>query len=205
MGKKPSEKRSCVCFGVTEHFLTMGDKQSKATKLDKATVKKTKFTPAELKQLKKEFIALDTDGSGELDPTEFKELFKTRMKGTPPEQMDIMFKAFDTDGSGTISFKELATALSLLSKGDVRSKLEFLFTSYDTDGSGELDPNEIEMMIAQMKGIGAALGRDPSMLDAFVSGLLKKVDKDGNGQITMEEWINAGLSTPSVTTLLLGE
>jgi len=175
----------------------MGEQQSKAGG-------NARFSNAELKQLKKEFKALDKDKSGELDPQEFTALFANHMKGTTPEQMKNLFDFMDTDKSGTVSFKELSTALALLSTGSNEEKLEFLFGSFDTDGSGTLTGEEIVNLVNQMKGIGAAMGRDAAKMDSFIQGLLTKLDQDKDGEITKEEWIKAGMATPSVITLLIG-
>jgi len=127
------------------------------------------------------------------------------MKGTTPEQMKGLFDFMDTDKSGTVSFQELSTALGLLSSGSNEEKLEFLFGSFDADGSGTLTGEEITALTNQMKSIGASLGRDAAKMDSFVQGLLAKLDKDGDGEITKQEWITAGLATPSVITLLIGQ
>jgi len=190
---------SLVLFFIEFTFeSTMGEGQSK-------NGEGARFSKQELNQLKKEFKALDKDKSGELDLEEFRALFASHMKGTTPEQMKNLFDFMDTDKSKTVSFKELSTALALLSTGTNEEKLEFLFGTFDTDGSGSLTGNEITALVDQMKGIGASLGRDASKMDSFIKGLLSKLDKDGDGEITKEEWIKAGLATPSVITLLIGE
>jgi len=164
-----------------------------------------KYTKEELKALKAEFDALDADHSGALDRQEFQKLFETRMKGTTPEQMDNFFKFIDLDNNGTIEFEELRKSLELIESSDNRKKLEFLFMTFDTDRSGSIDGPEIQGIVNQMRGIGAALGRQEAALESFIQGLLKKLDADGNGNITKEEWIENGLNTPSVITLLLGQ
>lgn len=176
----------------------MGEQQSKSKS-------SASFSKAELNQLKKEFKALDTDKSGELDFEEFRHLFATHMKGTTPEQMRGLFDFMDTDKSNTVSFKELSTALALLSTGTTEEKLDFLFGSFDTDNSGALTGDEITTLVNQMKSIGASMGRDADKMDSFINGLLSKLDKDKDGEITREEWISAGLATPSVITLLIGQ
>jgi len=177
----------------------MGDQQSKGANAN------ARFSKKELTELKKEFKKLDKDHSGELDFDEFRELFKSRMKGTTPEQMRSLFDFMDTDHSGDVSFQELSTALALLSTGSNEEKLEFLFGSFDLDNSGALTGDEITALVNQMKSVGASMGRDAAKMDSFIAGLLSKLDKDGDGEITKEEWIKAGLATPSVIMLLLGE
>jgi len=164
-----------------------------------------KYSKEELKRLKAEFDALDADHSGALDKEEFKKLFETRMQGTTPEQMDNFFRFIDLDQNGTIEFGELQKSIELIESSDNEKKLDFLFQTFDTDRSGSIDGPEIQGIVNQMRGIGAAMGRQESSLENFIQGLLKKLDTDGNGSITKAEWIEIGLKTPSVVMLLLGQ
>lgn len=113
-----------------------------------------------------------------------------------------MFAAFDKDGSGKIDFKELATGLSLVSKGTTVEKLTILFTSYDRDGSGELDRAEVDAILAQMRAVAQGLGRDPTKTEDFAKAIIAKLDADGSGQISLDEWLTVGQKTPSLLTLL---
>lgn len=98
-----------------------------------------------------------------------------------------------------MSFAELATSLSVIGKGSADEKLAFTFDLYDTDHSGYLDNKEAEAVLNQMKRVAASMGRQA---DDFVEGLLKKLDKDGDGRITRKEWMEEGARTPSLLVLL---
>ncbi len=115
----------------------MGNQQKGMSKSEvTALSESTKFNKEEIEELQKEFSAMDKDKSGmflnffthsiagELDKTEFKTLFKSRVKGINDDQLDKLFSAFDSDASGKITFKELVVALSLMSKGTGEDKLK---------------------------------------------------------------------------------
>jgi len=178
----------------------MGAKLSKAEAGELA--KNTSFSKNEIEDLFKEFKEMDTDHSGELDPQEFKALFKTHLKGTSDAQMQKLFQSFDSDGSGTISFQELALALSVVGKGSIQEKLEFLFNIYDADSSGTLTSDEIRVIVKEMKNVAVTLGRNEANAASFIEALISKLDPDKDGVISKADWIEIGAKTPSLLTLL---
>eukprot|EP01091_Cochliopodium_minus_P004921 TRINITY_DN14827_c0_g1_i1.p1 TRINITY_DN14827_c0_g1~~TRINITY_DN14827_c0_g1_i1.p1 ORF type:complete len:184 (+),score=57.28 TRINITY_DN14827_c0_g1_i1:40-591(+) len=178
----------------------MGNKNNVLSKKEVENLSKgSNWTPKELEELHKDFILMDQDKSGELDPKEFKNLLKTRMSLTD-EGFQKLFQMMDTDGSGTVSFKELATALSMVGKGTAEDKLKYSFKLYDEDGNGTLDRNEIVNIIEQMKVIASSIGR-PGCGD-FIESLMQKLDTNGDGEISLDEWVTGGLNTPSLLVLL---
>lgn len=92
--------------------------------------------------------------------------------------------------------------MSLIARGDVTEKLTILFTTYDKDGSGELDKVEVETILTQMRAVAQGLGRDPAKAEDFSKAVLAKLDSDGNGSITLAEWLDVGQRTPSLLILL---
>ncbi|KAH3731363.1 calcium-binding protein [Pelomyxa schiedti] len=165
----------------------------------------TAFDAKELDDLHKVFVALDTDHSGELDRTEFQQLFKYRpiFKRATPESMNRLFDTFDTDHSGSVSFKELAVALSTLGKGTVESKLNYLFSVFDTDGSGTLERPEVVKILEHMLCVADALGRSGPKTRDFVEGVLRKLEAEGgSGNVTRERWVSVGARTPSLLLFL---
>lgn len=92
--------------------------------------------------------------------------------------------------------------MSLVSKGTTVEKLTILFNSYDKDASGELDKSEIEAVLGQMRAVARSLGRDETKAEDFSKAILAKLDQDGSGQISLQEWLTVGQSTPSLLTLL---
>lgn len=77
-----------------------------------------------------------------------------------------------------------------------------MFDVFDDDKSGHLDRKEVQKIIDQMKAVAVVLKRDPSQVDQFMSALISKIDKNGDGDISKEEWVQGGLRTPSLLVLL---
>lgn len=142
---------------------------------------------------------MDKDKSGELDMQEFQNLLKSKVALTN-EGLEKLFHVMDTDNSGTVSFKELASSLSVLGKGTVEEKLKIAFQLYDTDKSGTLEKGEVINIVEQMKTIAATIGR-PGCGD-FIDSLMQKLDVNGDGEISLDEWIKEGSKSPSLLVLL---
>jgi calmodulin len=56
--------------------------------------------------MKKAFSEYDTDGSGGIDPAEFKELMKKLGYDLSEAELDTMYSETDTDGDGELDFEE---------------------------------------------------------------------------------------------------
>jgi hypothetical protein len=52
------------------------------------------------------------------------------------------------------------------------------------------------------KSVGSAMGRTGEKNETFIEAVVKKLDKDGNGTITKQEWITEGAKTPSLLLFL---
>lgn len=171
--------------------------------LDMVT-KNTAFSPSEIEDLYQCFVKLDKDHSGELDRKEFRSLWKTKfaIKGVGSAQIDNYFDAFDTDGSGTISFTEFASALGVLGPGSKEEKLRYIFKVYDEDKNGVLTANELDNIVQQMYLVSFAAGRTTEKDSKFISALVKKLDVNGDGVVSLDEWITVGSKTPSILVFL---
>src|SRR5690348_2808291 len=86
------------------------------------------FDKAELKILYKNFVKLDTDGSGNLEPNEFFDV--PELKDNPICQR--LIKVFDKNGDGKISFYEFVYGMSNLSQQGmyIYKNIPLKFTSF---------------------------------------------------------------------------
>ena len=117
-----------------------------------------------------------------------------------------MFNAFDQDNSGTVDFNEFLIAISLTSdkfKDEPRKKLEFAFNMYDSNRDQKLSLKEIEEIVA---GINQFTGQNDSSPDIkkpaeVAKYMLAKYDKDNNGYITKDEFINGIIVDPTLQAL----
>jgi len=178
------------------------------TKEDKALVSSYGFTNKELKSLKKDFLNRASNKKNpELNKEQFKNLFKDHVGGDGArllgEKLDLdeIFDNMDEDKSGTVSFRELLVWLGVYLKGSEEEKLKHIFKAFDQDGNNILDSSEITnvLMVLRLSNKGKV---SESEAIKKAADLVRQLDKDKDGQITLEEWIDVGKKTKLVTELL---
>merc|ERR1712216_350012 len=96
-------------------------------------------------KVKSIFDSVDTDGSGEIDYSEF--CAAAMKSGALRCEQAIMaaFRVFDIDGDGQISKAELGEVI--LSHGTDAEELEKLLDPWDTDGDGHLSFSEFRSVL----------------------------------------------------------
>ena len=89
--------------------------------------------------------AMDTDGDGKIDYTEFITAAYNRELLLSQQNLQIAFKMFDQDGNGTLSMDELK---SVFASGSASGKTEDVWqqiiASADTNKDGVIDFSEFE-------------------------------------------------------------
>lgn len=89
------------------------------------------------------FSAIDNDGSGSIDYSEFLMATMSEQQLMSKEKLKAAFKMFDKDGSGTISKEEICAALGNLDD-EVAHKM---ISEVDEDADGEISFEEFEKMM----------------------------------------------------------
>jgi len=155
------------------------------------------------------FTAADSDGSGELEYSEFVECLRESELGFTDEEIDYLGSQADGDASGTISFSEFAPLaydllvehmavaikkeheagmekrseaaliLSRLTKEELEKTILGLFHEADGDDSGLIEKSEF-VHAMQQANIG--------LKDEEIEALYSKVDTDGDGKVNYEEF-----------------
>ena len=107
------------------------------------------------------FHALDADGSGQVDVSEYiRYSLRDALMRSSSRVIDL-FRQWDDDGSGEIDKKEFRQAILAMGFdfiGDP-SEIDLIFDEFDTDASGKIDYKELNKHLRQ--GAGSAL--DPSL------------------------------------------
>ncbi|XP_029901476.1 guanylyl cyclase-activating protein 2-like [Myripristis murdjan] len=144
--------------------------------------------------------------SGVLFLHEFKRFFGVDPTGEVSEYAESMFRAFDKNGDNTIDFLEFVAALNLVFRGDLEHKLRWSFKVYDKDGNGYVDRDELRSIIDSIyrikKGTKGEMGETQLTVDEVVDRILQAVDADGDGHITMDEFIRGAQEDPWVLNML---
>ena len=157
-------------------------------------IEDTNFSIEEIDRLRKRFMKLDKDGSGQIDKQEFLSIPGISSNPLATRLMDV----FDKDGDGSIDFEEFITGLSAFSgKSDNLNKLRFAFNIYDIDRDGYIGNGELFIVMKMMVGKNL---KDEE-LQQIVDKTLMEADLDGDGKLNFEEFKNA-VNTDTITNTL---
>ena len=125
------------------------------------------------------FRAMDVNGDGKLSKQEIKNGYLEYFgKSLTDEQIDDMFAQVDADGNGEIDYSEFVVATmnekNLLSN----NKLHTAFKMFDKDGGGSISTDEIKQVLSFGQNLD----------EAVVQQIIEQVDKNGDGEISYEEF-----------------
>ncbi|XP_006642723.1 guanylyl cyclase-activating protein 2-like [Lepisosteus oculatus] len=159
---------------------------------------------AELQELYKTFVV--ECPSGALFLHEFKRFFGVTDTTEESLYMDNMFRTFDTNEDNTIDFLEYVAALNLVLRGKLEHKLRWSFKVYDKDGNGCLEREELRQIIAAIYSIktGATAKDETPLLtpDEVCERIFELVDENGDGQLSLEEFIKGAQKDQWVMNML---
>ena len=131
----------------------------------------------ELAELKKVFQSIDEDGSGTITAAELaKAIEKSGVKAKAEEVSQLLAMA-DVNGDGQISYEELVMTSVHKKLSAKEERLWNAFNTVDLNRDGKLSPDEIS---------AAFQGEEANQ----VKMMIKEVDKDGDGNIDFEEFID---------------
>lgn len=137
-------------------------------------------TNAELKEINKQFQALDKDGDGKLTRSELlQEYSKTMNFAQASEVVDKILVELDKDGDGFIDYTEFLVSCGERLKKVVRDNLKVAFQAFDLDQNGVITVDEIKEILQD----GQVADEDTWKL------MLKEADMNGDGVIDFQEFI----------------
>jgi Ca2+-binding EF-hand superfamily protein len=114
-----------------------------------------------------------------------------------------VFKVFDADGSGQIDFTEFLIAISITAQGDAKKKLVLAFKMYDVDKNGRVDKKEMEKIIEAIYDLlGEEHRKGENAPSERVKTIMHKLDKDQNGYLSEEEFVEGCLNDAMLRSLL---
>lgn len=136
------------------------------------------------------FACFDKDNDGFITSKELRTVMKALRIESSEEETAQMIQSVDIDGNGTVDFNEF---LRMMSKScsfvrqDSEAKrsceeqeMRQAFRIFDIDANGFIDSRELKMTMCH-------LGEDLS--DGDVKRMMKLADKNGDGRIDYEEFI----------------
>jgi len=124
----------------------------------------------------------DKEKKGEITVSEFDKILQQLDEKQNESQRKEVIEHMDKDGDGNISWLEFLKLMQEIEASVPRKDDEYkqAFDMADTDKNGKIDKDELKALFAQM---GEVLSDDE------IQGMLTHADKDGDGNISFDEFI----------------
>ena len=143
--------------------------------------RRTELTEEQKQEIKEAFDLFDTDGSGTIDAKELK--VAMRALGFEPKKEEIrkMIADVDKDGSGVIDFPDFLDMMTAkMAERDPREEMLKAFRLFDDDETGKIS-------FKNLKRVAKELGEN--MNDEEIQEMIDEADRDGDGEISEEEFM----------------
>ena len=162
----------------------------------------TGYDESTIKQMHKMFMK--DCPNGRLTPNKFIDLYKLFIwRGNAEMYCEHVFRTFDTDQNGFIDFGEFLVAMYVTSAGSAEEKLTWAFRMYDVDGNGTIDPDEMLKVVRAIYGMRCEEATEPtSVADERARKIFRRMDENGDGQLTEEEFLRGCLEDDELSKLL---
>ena len=182
----------------------MGNHQSKevVSKVDfENLANTTHFSVEEVSKLYGSFkqIAGSTIDDGKIDINEFASMLGIRNPGFAAK----IFSAFDSTPDKTLNFSEYVKGISSISaRAPLEEKAAFIFNIYDADRGGTISHDELLDVLKLSLGENSDVKLPDTALNTIVKNTIKEMDQNDDGEISLQEFIDAARKNPSILNCL---
>jgi len=163
-------------------------------------VAKFRYAHRSVDDVRKAFKTYDRDGDGAIDRGELHKALTNYKYNFSDQEVDVIFAAGDKDGDGCVDFEEFMYLMCPTTEQIVKkfrdsyktiNEVKAAFKRYDKNRDGGLSISELSRMM---------MSTGNSFSEVEVDAIMRLGDKDGDGEIDLEEFIL--LMTPSASETL---
>jgi len=163
-------------------------------------VAKFRYAHRSVEDVRKAFKTYDRDGDGSIDRGELHKALTNYKFNFSDQEVDIIFAAGDIDNDGTIDFEEFMYLMCPSTAQIVKkfresyktiNDVKGAFRRYDKNRDGGLSKSELNRMM---------MSTGHSFTDMEIDAIMNLGDRDGDGEIDLEEFMI--LMTPSASETL---
>ncbi|CAN1306764.1 Calcium-dependent protein kinase 2 [Linum perenne] len=137
-----------------------------------------KLSEEEIAGLREMFKMIDTDNSGNITFEELKTGLKTFGANLDESEIYDLMQAADINNNGTIDYPEFIAATLHLNKIEREDRLLTTFSYFDKDGSGYITLDKLQQACNEF-----------GMKDVELEEMIREVDKDNDGRIDYNEFV----------------
>ena len=112
-----------------------------------------------------------------------------------------LFRIYDPQGQGFIDFHEFMTVFMILTGDQPRSVLEKMFRIFDVKSTGTITNEEMRILVTDMDKL-IKDNVDHETAEDLANHAFEEMDKDEDGHVTRDEFVEAILAKEKFSTYL---
>ena len=155
----------------------------------------------EIIQMFEDFLKRNPEGR--LNQRDFRELMSQSLPGKDISKMEKhVFRIYDSDNDGFINFEEFLCVFHIMSDGSNEEVLRKVFRVFDVNSDGRISRKEMTSLVKDMYSL---LKRNNSVVapqDTLADDAFAEMDKDGDGQVTEDEFVQSCLEQRDFSKML---
>merc|ERR1712126_664520 len=166
-----------------------------------ALTKTSGLDRTQVKNAFKEFV--DEHPKGKMKPKDFRKMWSLAMPEKDASKMEKhVFRIYDDNNDGYISFVEFMMILHIMSDGTPEDVLRKVFRVFDVNSDGTINKKEMSRLVKDMYGLIKAENPQAQSEALIAQSVFTEMDTDGDGRITMDEFIVACLAQEELSKML---
>jgi len=155
-------------------------------------------------QVREQFDAFVAEHpNGKMKKKDFREMMQKAMPKKDASKMEgHVFRIYDTNNDGVIDFIEFMVVFYIMSDGTPQEVLSKIFRVFDVNSDGTINKKELSRLIKDMYGLINSDNPEQASKEFIAASAFTEMDKDADGKITNEEFVNACLGQEQFSKML---